>query len=251
MRVVLAITDPDRREAARLLLESECCDCAAQCVSSGREALQAVAGFTPHVLVLDRVLPLLDGPAVLLALRSLPLPCPPKVVFVKSMGREEESLLIPTEADICLEHSYSSSQFLCAVREAENKLQGSLAFMQSSCRGPACQSLLKDLGMPESLKGHGYLLHLMDLLVPYPGLIDALTTKLYPAAADRFHTTSGAVERCVRHAIEATWNRGSMAALESLFGLSIDPERGKPTNREFLAMAAQHVRNRLEGTGDK
>jgi two-component system response regulator (stage 0 sporulation protein A) len=50
------------------------------------------------------------------------------------------------------------------------------------------------------------------------------------------------VERCIRHAIESTWSRGDMAALERLFGLSIDPDRGKPTNREFLAMIAQHLR---------
>ena len=96
--------------------------------------------------------------------------------------------------------------------------------------------------MPEKLKGRSYLAFLLDLVIPSPALLDALTARLYPVAAARFATTASAVERCIRHAIEATWSRGDMAALERLFGLSIDPDRGKPTNREFLAMSAQHLR---------
>jgi two-component system response regulator (stage 0 sporulation protein A) len=98
--------------------------------------------------------------------------------------------------------------------------------------------------MPENLKGRKHLAYLLDLVVPSPYLLDKLTLTLYPAAAQRFSTTPAAVERCIRHAIEATWSRGDMAALERLFGLTIDPDRGKPTNREFLAMSAQHMRQK-------
>lgn len=243
MLVVLALREGTRRETFRLLLESERSDCSALLCGDGHEALCAVRELTPQVLALDQVLPLLDGPAVLEALREACLPCPPKVILLAAPGQEAPPPAMPG-ADECLGPHADFEEFLRALCRVEGKLQGALAALSGTRRMALIEGLFMELGMPKGLKGRAYLSFLLDLTVPSSALLDALTTRLYPAAAKKFSTSPAAVERCIRHAIESTWSRGDMASLEKLFGLSIDPDRGKPTNREFLAMAAQHLRQR-------
>jgi two-component system response regulator (stage 0 sporulation protein A) len=239
MRVMLAMREGERREDFRMLLESERSDCSVSCSGDGRSTLMEIEALDPDVLVLDQVLPLLDGPAVLNELKNAYFPCPPKVILLTSP--RQETSLIPG-VDEWLPASCDFDLLLLAIRRAEDKLQGALAESAAPIRDKRIQGHFHDLGMPENLKGRKYLAYLLDLVVPSPSLLDVLTLRLYPAAAEKFSTTAAAVERCIRHAIEATWSRGDMAALERLFGLSIDPDRGKPTNREFLAMSAQHLR---------
>ena len=69
--------------------------------------------------------------------------------------------------------------------------------------------------------------------------------RLYPWTAAAFGVTPGAVERAIRTAVEDTWLHGDLAAIQALFGFSVDAERGKPTNAEFLSMLAQHIREEL------
>ena len=243
MLVVLALREGARRETFRLLLESERSDCSVKLCGDGRTALLDTQALAPQVLALDQVLPLLDGPAVLVALQEACLPCPPKVILLNAPG-QEMICPVPPGVDEALSAHADFSEFLCALQRAEEKLQGALAILSAPRRRTLIEALFMELGMPKSLKGRAYLSFILDHTVPSPALLDALTTRLYPAVAERFSTSPAAVERCIRHAIESTWSRGDMAALEKLFGLSIDPDRGKPTNREFLAMVSQHLRQR-------
>ena len=64
---------------------------------------------------------------------------------------------------------------------------------------------------------------------------------LYPLIARRHGLTPAAVERSLRLCIEATWTRGDLAAIDRFFGSSVDPDRGKPTNREFICRVQERV----------
>ena len=73
-------------------------------------------------------------------------------------------------------------------------------------------------------------------------LLGAVTKELYPLIADKYNTTPSRVERAIRHAIEVAWSRGNVDVVNSLFGYTIDVNRGKPTNSEFIAMIADKLR---------
>lgn len=73
-------------------------------------------------------------------------------------------------------------------------------------------------------------------------LINAVTKVLYPAVAKKYQTTSSRVERAIRRAIEVAWDRGDIDTLNAFFGYTIQNERGKPTNSEFIAMIADNMR---------
>lgn len=103
------------------------------------------------------------------------------------------------------------------------------------------QAMLKALGILPGLGAWRFLPEMTGLTVVHPPLLTDLTHGLYPLIARRHGMTPGAVERSLRLCVEATWSRGELAALERFFGSSVDPDRGKPTNREFLCRVQERV----------
>ena len=73
-------------------------------------------------------------------------------------------------------------------------------------------------------------------------MLNSVTKILYPTVAKNFKSTSSRVERAIRHGIEIAWDRGDVDVLNSYFGYTIQNQRGKPTNSEFIAMIADKIR---------
>lgn len=104
------------------------------------------------------------------------------------------------------------------------------------------RALLDELGLREELRAAAFLPEMIAWCAVHPPLLEAVTGRLYPCFAQRYGLRPGAVERDVRSALESLWSRGSLPAIEKWFGHTVDPEKGRPTNREFLALTAEHVR---------
>ena len=104
---------------------------------------------------------------------------------------------------------------------------------------------LRELGVPEHLNGYGHLVDAVELAVRDPSLIRKMTTVLYPTVAEKGSATSQSTERAIRHAIERAWLRCDPDAQLSYFGNTIDPEKGKPTNSEFIARVSNAVRQEV------
>ena len=102
--------------------------------------------------------------------------------------------------------------------------------------------LLHELGMPSHIKGYIYIREGITLLYENPKLIGGITKELYPDIASKFNTTTSRVERAIRHAIELSWNRGDIDLMEEIFGHSVDIDRAKPTNSEFIATIADKLK---------
>lgn len=102
--------------------------------------------------------------------------------------------------------------------------------------------MLHALGIPSHIKGYQYIRESIMLIYRNPYIIGAITKELYPEVANKYKTTSSRVERAIRHAIEVSWNRGDYEYMEELFGHSVDYDRAKPTNSEFIATVADKLR---------
>ena len=107
------------------------------------------------------------------------------------------------------------------------------------------RELLLELGSPDHLVGHPYVVQAIVLVVQDRTYIDSITFGLYPQLAAMFDTTASRVERAIRHLIEVTWARGDWEVLNRYFGNTINAEKGKPTNGEFIARMANIVKQRL------
>ena len=103
-------------------------------------------------------------------------------------------------------------------------------------------NMLHDLGVPSHIKGYEYIREGIGLMYNKPSMIGAITKEMYPAIAVKYNTTSSRVERAIRHAIEVSWARGDYDLMEDIFGHSVDYDKAKPTNSEFIATLADKIR---------
>lgn len=106
-------------------------------------------------------------------------------------------------------------------------------------------NILHELGIPSHIKGYQYIREGIGILYERPETIGGITKELYPELALKFDTTVSRVERAIRHAIEVSWNRGNWDLMEEIFGHSVDIDKAKPTNSEFIVTIADKLR--LEG----
>ena len=102
--------------------------------------------------------------------------------------------------------------------------------------------MLHELGIPSHIKGYQYLRVAITVIFERPETIGGITKELYPELANKFDTTVSRVERAIRHAIEVSWNRGNIDLMEEIFGHSVDIDKAKPTNSEFVVTLADKLR---------
>ena len=102
--------------------------------------------------------------------------------------------------------------------------------------------LLHELGVPSHIKGYQYIREGVMMLYERPSIIGGITKELYPEIAEKFDTTVSRVERAIRHAIEVSWNRGDWKLMEEIFGHSVDIDKAKPTNSEFIVTISDKLR---------
>ena len=101
---------------------------------------------------------------------------------------------------------------------------------------------LHELGVPSHIKGYQYIREGISLVYQNPEIVGGITKELYPEIAKRYKTTVSRVERAIRHAIEVSWNRGNWQLMEDIFGHSVDIDKAKPTNSEFIVTIADKLR---------
>ena len=102
--------------------------------------------------------------------------------------------------------------------------------------------MLHELGMPSHIKGYQYIREGISMVYDNPEIVGGITKELYPDIATKFDTTVSRVERAIRHAIEVSWNRGNWDFMEEVFGHSVDIDKAKPTNSEFIVTVADKLR---------
>lgn len=108
--------------------------------------------------------------------------------------------------------------------------------------------VMRQIGVPAHIKGYHYLRTAIKLSIEDSEMLASVTKLLYPTVAKMYSTTPSRVERAIRHAIEVAWDRGDVDVLSSYFGYTIQSQRGKPTNSEFIAMIADKLKLSMRTT---
>lgn len=109
--------------------------------------------------------------------------------------------------------------------------------------------ILHELGIPSHIKGYQYIREAIGIIYDRPEIIGGITKELYPELASKFNTTVSRVERAIRHAIEVSWNRGNWSLMEDIFGHSVDIDKAKPTNSEFIVTIGDKLRLEFHRVG--
>ncbi len=214
--------------------------------SDGEEALSTIETAQPEVAIVDVLLSKLDGIGVIRqARRRLGEDAP--VFIVTSLLGNHNMLLEASNAGaaMCMIKPVNAESVAGYI---ENLLPSGLSSAAPSGEGGTAEletqvtRIIHQIGVPAHIKGYQYLRTAILLTVNDGEIINSVTKILYPTVAKKYGTTTSRVERAIRHAIEVAWDRGDVDVLNSYFGYTIQNNRGKPTNSEFIAMIADNLR---------
>ena len=220
----------------------------------GMQTVEAVLKEKPDVLLLDMIMPYLDGLGVLEQLNSLEPETMPKVIMLSAVGQETiTQKAINLGAEYYVVKPFDLSLLTKRIRQmsgleaSEQKSHGghelvSRDVQQENDLEIAITNIIHEVGVPAHIKGYQYLRNAITMVVDDMDLLGAVTKELYPAIAKMNDTTPSRVERAIRHAIEVAWNRGRIETINNLFGYTIQNDKGKPTNSEFIAIIADKLR---------
>lgn len=232
----------------------------------GTEAVDMMTNTTPDVVLLDVIMPHLDGIGVLEKINSLNIQKRPICIMLSAVGQDKiTQRAVSLGAQYYVVKPFDIELLIKRIRELKNykPTPGSNNFIP---REPKMQyveipnngekseenlealvtNIIHEVGVPAHIKGYQYLREAIIMVVNDIDVINQITKSLYPKIAYKFNTTPSRVERAIRHAIEVAWGRGQQEAVENIFGYTISASKGKPTNSEFIAMIADKLRLELK-----
>lgn len=224
----------------------------------GEEACLLIKEKEPDVVLLDIVMPKLDGLGVLDKIREdQTLKNRPSFLMVSAVSNERITEdAFAKGADYYIMKPFDHSIILDRIktvlkrRNAKDihKIPGfdraELYTMQTLEEDVT--EIIHEVGVPAHIKGYQYLREAIIMSVNNMDMLNSITKVLYPGIAKKFQTTPSRVERAIRHAIEVAWSRGKMDTLDDLFGYTISNGKGKPTNSEFIALITDKIRLQMK-----
>ncbi|MEL7564200.1 MAG: sporulation transcription factor Spo0A [Dehalobacterium sp.] len=213
---------------------------------NGVEALEMVEQLEPDILVLDIIMPHLDGIGVLEKLGSMSVSHKPKVIILTALGQESMTQrAVELGADYYVLKPFDLEVLGNRIRQlAKGGQVAAPAHVPAKVKNLDVEvtNIIHQMGVPAHIKGYQYLRDAILFVIDEVNLLGAITKELYPMIAQKYNTTASRVERAIRHAIELAWDRGNVEMMNKFFGYTINVERGKPTNSEFIAMVADKLR---------
>ena len=195
------------------------------------------------VILLDLVMPEKDGLNVLKYMNDNKID--KKVIVLTSYNTQD---MISKVADLGASYFMLKPFELSNLKEKINTLsktinsKGESIDLHHNNLQISITKTLHELGVPSHIKGYQYIREGITLVYNKPDIVGGITKELYPEIAKKYDSTVSRVERAIRHAIEVSWNRGNWDLMEEIFGHSVDIDKAKPTNSEFIVTIADKLR---------
>ena len=231
---------------------------------NGKDAIDMIKDTQPDVVLLDLVMPQMDGITVVENIKKkTSMLKNPAFIILSAVGGEQMTeeafqaganyfLMKPFDKDILVNKIRRigkrpvrpvPGKVLEAPLKAATPEEAAMnreEYMKDHLETDITK-MLHELGIPAHIKGYQYLREAILIAVADMDVINAVTKVLYPEIAKKNYTSSSRVERAIRHAIEVAWGRGSLEVIDELFGYTISTGKGKPTNSEFIALIADKI----------
>ena len=229
----------------------------------GVEALEGIKEKEPDVVLLDVIMPNLDGLGVLEQINET-IEKKPICIMLSAVGQDKiTQKAITLGAEYYVVKPFDIELLIRRIREIKNfiPMPNNNFISRENTQKPYIEisnqkgnenlealvtNMIHEVGVPAHIKGYQYLREAIMMVVNDIDVINQITKSLYPQIAQKFNTTPSRVERAIRHAIEVAWGRGEPSIMENIFGYTISAAKGKPTNSEFIAMIADKLRLELK-----
>ena len=213
--------------------------------SNGEEAIKILEekSIDFDIMLLDIVMPFIDGIGVLEYMKEVDIN--KKVVVLTSFNQEET---IKKASEYGVKYyalkPFDMKRLESIIISLASSIKSNNELFELQDKGVQIQvtNLLHALGIPSHIKGYQYIRSAILMVYDNPSFIGGITKELYPDLSIKFNTSITRVERAIRHAIEVSWTRGDIDLMEEIFGHSVDIDRAKPTNSEFIVTIADKLR---------
>ena len=215
------------------------------CVNDGQSAIDSIVNLQPDFLILDLVLPKVDGFGVLDFVTKKLVTKRPCIIVTSALSQDAfVNKALSNGASDFLAKPFSPYILKDHIDALSN---GGAVSVHSSAKAKAkvieeqITNVFLTIGIPAHIKGYQYLREAITLAFSNPNFMNNITKELYPAIAQKFETTPSKVERAIRHAIEIAWNRGRIESINTIFGMKVYDSKDRPTNSEFIALIADKM----------
>jgi two-component system response regulator (stage 0 sporulation protein A) len=221
---------------------------------NGKVCLSMLEEKKPDVLLLDIIMPHLDGIAVLETLSGNAQTSDVHIIMLTAFGQEDVMtqaaslgaayfMLKPFEFERLTNQIFqvagTRKQIVPIAQSVEGYATGAVS---QKVLDTTITAIIKEIGVPAHIKGYAFIREAIHMVYTDVDLLGSVTKVLYPEIAKKYNTTSSRVERAIRHAIEVAWNRGNYDVISKMFGYTVHHLKSKPTNSEFIAMIADKIR---------
>ena len=252
LNVVIADDDDVMRQLLGAIVQSDEELTVVGVAKDGEEAVQLIKEKEPDVMLLDVVMPKLDGLGVLESVsKDDSIRKVPSFIMVSAVGRQEITEdAFALGADYFIRKPFDRRtviQRIKRTRAPKSLITIQKPVVSSREKSEAAleadvTNIIHEIGVPAHIKGYQYLRDAIVMSVNDMEMLNSITKVLYPTIAKKYDTTTSRVERAIRHAIEVAWSRGKMETIDELFGYTINHGKGKPTNSEFIALITDKIR---------
>lgn len=218
---------------------------------NGFKGLELIKDRCPDVVILDMVMPKMDGLGLLEQVQDLSISSVPSFICLSAIGQEDIiRKAVSLGAQYYMIKPFDIEMMLKRIREVASREAAGSAPVPSGGLSPYEKSknveekitnIFLNIGIPAHIKGYHFLREAIKMVVEDADIINRITKELYPGIAQHFNTTPSKVERAIRHAIDVAWNRGKVDNFNQLFGYVIYEKNDKPTNGEFIALIADKL----------
>ena len=211
--------------------------------NDGASLLELIKNNKPDVVIMDLILPQLDGFAVMERLNKEGINT--NIVIHTSLSLNGfVNKAINLGAKYYAIKPFNTNVLIERIEDIVNGAQREVVELSNSKLGKMEEKITNifiTVGIPAHIKGYQFLREAIKLAIANPEIINSITKKLYPTIAEKYSTSASKVERAIRHAIEVAWNRGKIENINNVFGLKIYSSNEKPTNGEFIALVADKM----------
>lgn len=258
-KLKVLVADSNETEAKRLANELSKRMEVIACVFDGVRALECICELKPDVVIIDIMLPMIDGLGVIEKCREdYDEENIPSFIVTTFIGTQKLIECVNhMNVDYCIMKPFQPSILIHRIEQInrikymDHQIQNREKMEMRGKRSEEATQydirqdvtkIIRDLGIPAHIKGYQYIREGIIMAIKDVNMMNYITKLLYPSIAKKYKTTSSSVERAIRHAIEVAWNRGKVELLEEMFGYTISAGKGKPTNSEFIALIADKLR---------
>ncbi|MGN0379394.1 MAG: sporulation transcription factor Spo0A [Butyrivibrio sp.] len=225
--------------------------------NNGEDILSIIRNDEPEVVLLDIIMPKLDGLTVMEKVsRDNTIVKKPAFIVITAVGQEgitEDAFNLG--ANYYIMKPFDNNTLLSRIKYVRSNMGRHPAANKNVRQGRESRdediklslesditNIIHDIGVPAHIKGYQYLRDAIMMSVEDVDMLGCITKVLYPTIAKKYQTTASRVERAIRHAIEVAWSRGRIDTIDELFGYTVSNGKGKPTNSEFIALIADKIR---------